>query len=92
MSETIREFEKWIEEKRAEAGILDEADDIPTVMECPACMCADPDIVEVDFGFGYYEYGSETGNHTDVRRVTKCCEVEPVEVPDFDTHNRSRDR
>jgi len=43
---------------------------------CPCCG-EESNLKEVDFGYGYYEYGSETGVHTCRIVVTECCEVEP---------------
>lgn len=46
---------------------------------CPSCGEVDPQMTEVDFGIGHYEYGGAPGFHTDVQIVTECCEATPVE-------------
>lgn len=43
---------------------------------CHACGIADPEITNVDFGIGPYEFHGATGIHTDWRDVTECCEAD----------------
>jgi len=43
------------------------------------------ELTEVDKGIGPYEFGSERGNHVDIRTVSACCEgdVEAVDAREW---------
>jgi hypothetical protein len=53
--------------------------EFPFDRQCPDCRALDPEIIEVDFGIGHYEYWGAPGFHTDYAFVTACCEAEPQE-------------
>lgn len=44
---------------------------------CPACGVADPDIVQVEMGIGYYEYWGAPGYDSHEVPLTRCCEADP---------------
>lgn len=55
-------------------------DDVPDEVWCVAC--GEPArVVDVDFGIGAYEYWGATGFHTDIHRVTECCEADWQDFP-----------
>lgn len=44
---------------------------------CPSCGALDPDVIEVDFGIGPYEYWGAAGVDVQLAWVTRCCEADP---------------
>ena len=45
-----------------------------TITVCDECGC-ECNLIDVDYGIGYYEYGSATGVHVDIDTVSACCEA-----------------
>ena len=55
---------------------------MPTARHAPFCTeCKEPcGEISRDFGIGSYEYAGRPGFHTDVRRVSDCCEADTTDT------------